>query len=377
MINSGSNNWNILYNSTKVPEMLNFMRKVSHLDLDNMTVEDAKKYVYKGFQAQITGGYNARENSLNNIMQLTEKENPLKYTLHKTNKNVKGSETKEYDKVANKLISGYDADSKKIQGLQLKTTNSILQQIENLPKTLHQFVNYNSVSLPRHNILLDSRNRNISSGGYLSWNLASYSSGQLGDVNTQGELQQIISVSCNAFKFPIPTVNTLQNVTFYKKIRIGISELSNQGIELIDKNYYHIDCDAVQNGQYLECKPMHDWIPSKVIAQISKITLNFYGNTELIKLDSDRLFATYVAGNPTVFTFQTAHGLVTGDLVYIESGELAINDTNSNKGKNGYIIAVLSPTSFEISTLTTVNSQTYVYFASKRLQIQLNFICLE
>ena len=158
MLSSGKYIWNTLYNSTGNVEIRNFLTKIPHEDFNDMSLESAKQYVINGYR---TKHEIYKRDTVHDINVLTETENPLKFDLHKSNKPVCTSETGEYEKVANKLIQGCEVEKQKIQGLQLKTTNSILKQLELLPKNLNSFIDYESVTLPKKSILLDSRNKNI------------------------------------------------------------------------------------------------------------------------------------------------------------------------------------------------------------------------
>ena len=345
-----------------------FLRIVPVRNFKNKNLEEAKQYLVSAYHR-----YNEQHTPKNyneDILQLDDGENFLKYSMKKKNSQEDVSNFEELEVTANKLIGGYKSTPEKIAGLQLKSSCGIFKKLNYLPQSLHQFTNFDSVSLPRKTVLLDSRNK-ISE---LTWNLVPFSSNQRGQVHVQGDLQQIVAVKCGSFKLPIPQTKIgglLQNVTWFKEIRLSIQEFENQGTELVSgtRSYYHFNCKVKQDGAYLICTPENIWKPNKVISQISKLTLNFFGNTEKIIFDNDRFLCITTPGPITIVNTGTPHLLSTGDLVYVENGELT--------SQQGYIIAVLTSNTFEIFKSSLISEQINVYAASKRIHVELNFICLE
>lgn len=357
----------ILYESTNNENLRAFLRIVPTRNFKGKSLEEAKQYLISAYKRH--NEVVVPKNYVEDVLQMDQSENFLKYTLQNKNSQEDGS-VDELEVTANKLIGGYKSTPEKIAGLHLKSSCGIFKKLVALPKTLHQFTNFDSISLPRKTVLLDSRNK-ISE---LSWNLVPFSSNQRGQVHIQGDLQQIVAVRCSHFKIPLPRTKInglLQNITWFKNIRLSIQEFDNQGTELVSgtRSYYHFNCKTVQDGNYLICTPENIWKPHKMISQITKLTLNFFGNTEKIIFDEDRFLCLTTPGPVTLITTNTPHLLATGDLVYVENGELS--------SQQGYIIAVMSPTSFEIFKASAMIEQITVYAASKRIQVELNFICLE
>lgn len=68
----------------------------------------------------------------------------------------------------------------------------------------------------------------------------------------------------------------------------------------------------------------------------------------------DYMYCTYIAGAITVFTAPEAHQLATGDLIYVETGELY--------NEQGYPIILLSATTFAINVANTGGGLSYVFF---------------
>ncbi len=328
------NNWNIIYNNA--PEVIkHFMKSIAPEKISRVGLEEAAQIIKREYALSKIA------NNTENCINLTESENRLKFDLFKNRDN--------------KHINQSEEDVFKI--------------LKNLDQTLQPLITYGAVTLPRRNILLDSRNRNLAVSEY-SWDLVHFSNTQQGQCNTIDTINQIIEISCNPFRIPI-----YNNAAFYQKIRVGIREYAAQGIEIVrhdqntNRNYYHFDCEATVVGNYLDVRPVNVWRPGKVLAQCDRITLDFFGNTEKLQLATDRMSCSFAAGNPTIVTTVAAHGLQTGDLVYFYDGTL--------KTEYGWTVAVTGINTFVIAANTAMPGTTNVYFATRRIQIQLNFICLE
>lgn len=360
--------WQKIYTKAN-PQIKKFMMKIPKEDLSQMTETQAIYYIKEAmskYTQEVNTNYGLRYNN---------NENPVKHDLLRgEDKTITEDDT---TGIIDKLMQGVPAKKEKISALKLQLMNDILLT----GKTqLNRLINYDNISLPRHSILLDSKNRNLTGIDY-NWNLVPFSSYSQGQVYTHTNIQQVVEVSCGIIKMPVPKnlnkniLTGIQNDLFYKRIRMGIQEFAGQGIEINinDKynrrEYFHFEFETTLNGSYWELKPVATWKPNKVISQCNSITLNFFGNTEKMILDVDRQLCVKTAGTPTIFTTPAPHNLTTGDLVYVLDGELY--------NEQGYLIAVLSATSFEIMQTTTVNESVNVYYASKRIQVQLNFICIE
>jgi len=381
--------WDYLYSGTTNDKLKKFMMKIPKSTLNNFNEKQAINYVIDE--------YHNEQNKINeeNVMKdfhlkFAPSENEFKFntftdSLYEKKKQIKSDKYSAVINTSFATINTTGKPTKNVVGniklnptpgeigakLGLEISNSILENIEGLSKTLQPQINYNSIILPRKNIFLDSRNRNISNINY-SWNIIHFNAIQAGEVNARSYIQQILEISCKPFKIPL-LVN--QNMVYFKHIRMGIIEFNDQGIEISrvdqqsDKYYYHFEFTTEQKGNYLYLYPSNVWKPTKVIAQCDTITVVFFGDTELITLDTDRMMCSYIlTGTFTTFTTPSNHNLSTGDLVYIYNGEFY--------NKQGYIIAVLSPTTFSI-TVTGESGSVIVFFASKRIEFQLEFICLE
>ena len=363
-------NWQRLHNEMDGPGRAMLMR-IPEDDLNRMTLPEARAYVMaqmkpRGPPPGFTGQGPA------NPLGFTNAENMLKYDMH-PNSEDPTKRTLAY-KQNEKIFNAADGnDMAAMTRLIARTGVDMLRTLEHLPRYLEPATTYESTYLARRNILLDSRNRELSSDNY-TWNLSPHSSAQRGTVNSKETITSIVEVSASAFTIPIIPG---QNMQYYRRVRVGIVEFASQGIEIALNNQYskkynyHFEFNVSQSRPgYLELTPLAPWRPGRPIAQCSSITLQFFGNSELIIFPHDYMLCTYVTGTPTtMFTAPSAHGLHTGDLVYIETGEF-YND-------QGYIVAVWSPTTFSIKMPNLGGGTAYVFFASRRVQVQLNFTCLE
>lgn len=293
------------------------------------------------------------------LMDLSQGENEFKFTNF-TNR-VDAPEQEQIE------ITKFIKNLKGPEALKLQLLNNINLQATGIKKISQQFVNFDSIFLPRRYALLDSRNRNLSNTDY-SWNLTGFSLSQQGGINTKDTVQQIIEIRCDAFRLPYFT-------SFYESVRMGIKEFSAQGIQICtnDKysrqHTYHFEFRAEKKDNFWELTPKNTLKFDKPVAQCTDITLEFFANTEKIQFDSDRAICTISIGSPAVITCPQPHNLATGDLIYFNSGSLY--------NTQGYNIAVTSSTSFVIPVAAIVAESVTVYFASKRIQVPLSFICLE
>jgi len=275
-----------------------------------------------------------------------------------------------------------------LESLVLKSayrTNQLLQGFlgaENLTEVLkrekNSLINYDSVILPRRIISFNSRNRSQSTDYF--WELVPFPTGgnSRGQIILGDTLQQIVRISCNSIRFPIPATNP--NIVFYKKIKMLIIEFTGQGTiistneDLSTKVFYTFEFDSIRDGNYLNLTPTEPWTPNKVINQCSSISVRFYAQEQIIP-DADRLTCVISNTNPAVITAPQPHYLITGDLVYFSSSGNTLLDQMS-----GYYIAVLSATTFSINfdlSHSPAAITSSVFFASKSIDFQLSFISLE
>lgn len=358
-----STNWDYLFaNSPK--HIKNLLYKIPKSDINEMSRNDAIDYIKSLMR---------REEIVPkpNPLKITPAENMLKFDMHP---GVSDTEPvlayKNNERIYNNALAS--GDKQCLENLLVRSSVDMLRTLEHLPQYLQPTVSFESVKLPRRSLLLDSRNRESANDNY-SWYLTT-NTGQInrGQINARQLISQIVEISCAPFRIPILT---RQNMVFYKRVRMGIVEFANEGTEITlnsqytKRSFYHFEFACQADGDYLELTPIAPWRPGRPIAQCDQLTINFFGNTEMLTLQPDQMICSYIAGVTTIFTSPTNHNLTTGDVIYVESGEL-YND-------QGYIIWVISLTQFGILQPNTLGGSANVYFASKRIQVQLNFTCLE
>lgn len=360
-------NWEYLYRTA--PEGIKkIILRIPESDLNKMSMSEAQLHV-KSFI------YREREPPRNNPLEFTPAENMLKYNMFPDSMTAREPvyAYKQNEKMYNVLISKSDSTSKQaLEQLQVRTNVDMLRTLEHIPEYLQPTVSYDSVKLCHSSVLLDSRNREQSSTNYTWYLTNNIGNIQRGQVNSRQIITQIVEIRCSPIVIP---VTPLQNMQYYKNVRLGISEFANEGIEITTnneytkRNFFHFNFKSVYDSGYLYLYPTSTWRPRYPIAQCDQLTLNFFGSKEAITLQPDNMYCSYVAGATTTFTSPQIHNLATGDLIYIESGEL-LND-------QGYYVVVTSLYSFYILKNSTSNATVLVHFASKDIQVQLDFVCLE
>lgn len=299
------------------------------------------------------------------------------------------------------LPSGKKLSIDEVYASQYKTSK-ILEQVFN-PKSIDELIGrfsntystFLSVNLPHQTVPLDSRNRLITNSSLTeySWNI--HTAGQFGsqgDIKIQDTLQQVIQMSLGGFWLPMTPITG----SYYDKIHMLVKEFSSQSIfvsEFLSSNnnrptvsYYHFEFNITQtSGSKVFLEPVkRSYEFRKPISQVNTLTINFRTPFGQLILPPDRGVFTMTFGNPTIFdiTSDPAHGLATGDLIYILNA--ATGNTIIDKlitREEGYIITKISATSFSIaldtSSLGGTETGISIYYGSKRIFLQLEFTTLE
>lgn len=214
-----------------------------------------------------------------------------------------------------------------------------------------------------------------------------------GGVIVGKEIKNIIEIEVYPFTIPYKPMY----VTFYNKITLAINEWMHNSFEAYESGQFHIgfDIDRVDNNLiYLRpINPIYTF--SSPMNYVDDFTLSFGAMLPKISFDPDRMFPSKIDySDPLgVFIFSDAHNLVTGDLVHITGFSTPdpardvdlISDINR---AHGHTIVKKDNFSFIINMDLTpllrenpVNSGIYpilsfvqevqVFFASKRVQIQM------
>ncbi len=272
-----------------------------------------------------------------------------------------------------------------------KNIDSIVEKTRVITPDLQTF---NNITLPRRIIPLDSRNRLLSARG-ITWNLHSAGhAGRLGDIRIQDTLCEIIQFKICPFWLPVRD----SLVEYYGKVRMSIKELWQSAMitEFLDPleniptiYYYHIEFEIQQkiNNRLYLVPICNTYTFSKPVARLETISLEFRSPFNLIELDPDRgifnmTFSTLPL-NPTLFTsLDTAHGLSTGDLVYIINASTSSTNINNLLNRTaGWIVTRINNMEFTIeldtSSLIGSESNIIVLYGSKRIILQVEFISLQ
>lgn len=294
----------------------------------------------------------------------------------------------------------YARDSYKMLKLQAKYLKTMVgvfgpeHMDEMLHRTSKDLQTYQSISLPRNPVPLDSRFRKVEHPNpqEYRWELhPAGAQGHPGDVQLQDTIQEVVQMRICPFWIPVTDIDN----QYYSKIRLLIKEFKNQswqGTEFTAGNQvkrynFHFEFDVerdIGRNRFL-LTPCNAGIFTfkKPVSRVESITICMLAPFELILPNKDRLLFTVTFSNPAVFTATEPHNLSTGDLVYIMN--LASSNMNANIDVNrdaGHIITRLNSTQFSIPVdLSAVPggpaTNVEVQFGSKRILINIEFISLE
>jgi hypothetical protein len=339
------------------------------------------------------------------IFQFTPDENAYKFSAHQDRR---GNSVIDEERVAGKrsspdnLLPLNAVKTQYIVNKELYKTLKLLQSFMAPESTEEMFnkiqtisTDYDNITLVHQLIQFDSRNRlpvTYNTNEY-KWNVhTSGQTGQLGNVRILDTLQQIVRMQ--AYPFWAPVNNSVLNP--YAKIRMLIKEFVSQSVIVSEFNdpdqstptieYYHWEFEVQEvSGDRMYLVPKQPLFTfRKPMARIDTITTQFRTPFSDEVFDPDSGVFTITYANPTLFTITNpaVHLLNTGDLIYVynsDSGDTTIDAEINNV--NGHIITKLSTTEFTIpvdsSTLVGTETSINVYYGSKRLFFQIEFLSLE
>jgi len=183
--------------------------------------------------------------------------------------------------------------------------------------------------------------------------------------------------------------------TFYNRITLSIVEWTANSFEAYEGGQYHFlfDIDHIDNN-LIYLKPINSiYSFSKPVNQIDTFSINFGAVFPKISFDADRMYPSAIDYSSTlgIFTFAKPHNIVTGDLVYITNFNtpepaLDVNTILEVNRAEGHTIVKKDNYSFIINVdlskvyhqdanrnypITSFNQLALVFFASKRIQIQM------
>ncbi len=264
-----------------------------------------------------------------------------------------------------------------IQGFLGKTDDTSLQQMLNPQAAWRK--NY---------IVLDTRYKKDDGNTFnLSWDfLANSSNNVSGGVNSIGDVQQVVSVSCPPLRIPY-TETIFQNS--YRRITMLITEFSGQSfIGQEGRKYHFIFSAKLGDGNMIDLEPlMGDGMATfefaKPITQLDTLTVSFGNPLEPIIFDQDSMLMEIQYNNPISLTSVMEHKLQTGDQIYLSgftTGDLLVDAAiiaklNSQTGHNVVVIDdyTVQINDIDMTAVTAPISPLSipVYFGSKRIFIPL------
>lgn len=344
-----------------------------------------------------------RDYQLREINQMAESEHQFGTAVHARREpdSILNDSARQNDilNYAEKLIkSGGKCEKAKVDIFMLKTAARTFELINKFfgAKTLdevfarqtNKLTTFGNIALPHQRVLLDSRNRNIAHR-YFRWDLIkSGSGGDQNGIRLIDDVQRIIKIDVHPFWLPIPARTV--NAQFYKKIRMNIIELQDQGTAITERGTYErfnpyyqweFDIKDTDTDRFYLVPTKQSWIPNKVVNEINSFTLQFFGPTDPVILDKDQFNVVITNTNPAIIQFNEPHLISSGSVIYITKFNSA--DMNINLAANrrdGWVANIISPTTLEISLdLSSLagNTTAEVFLGIKRVQISIDITTLE
>ena len=260
-----------------------------------------------------------------------------------------------------------------------------------------KYLNYQSLFRDEY-IIIDSRYQNKANGDSTKMVFA-----LLGDTKTKSDnggviigsrVKDIVEIEVYPFSIPYKPVYA----TFYNKITLSINEwVSSSSFEAYEGGQFHFsfDIDRIENNLIYLTPINKVYSFSRPVNHVDDCSLSFGAMLPKISFDPDRMFPSFIdySNQYGLIKFSQPHGLVTGDLVYITNFNtpepardvVVINEVNRAEGhtivkKDNYsfiinvdLTAVYheEPAGSGNYPITSFVQPALVYFASKRVQIQM------
>lgn len=214
-----------------------------------------------------------------------------------------------------------------------------------------------------------------------------------GGIIVGSTIKDIVEVEVFPFSIPYKPVYA----TFYNKITLTINEWSNSSFEAYEGGQFHFcfDIEKIDNN-LIYLRPINSTYSfSRPVNYIDSFSLSFGAMLPKIGFDLDRMYPSKIDYKDEygLFIFDQPHGVVTGDLVYITDFNTPdeARDVETIKEVNrpeGHVIVKKDNYSFIINVdlrsvhhedpplsgiypIESFDQRALVYFASKRIQIQM------
>lgn len=267
-----------------------------------------------------------------------------------------------------------------------------------LPKRIEaiKYLNYQSLFRDEY-IMIDSRYQNK-----VNTDTTKMTFSLIGDTKTKSDhggiiignnIKDIVEIEIYPFTIPYKPVYS----TFYNKITLTINEWVSNSFEAYEGGQFHFcfDIDRIDNN-LIYLRPINSiYSFSKPVNHIDDFSLSFGAVFPKISFDPDRMYPSQIdySNEYGLISFSNPHGLITGDLIYITGFDTpepardvyVINDINRLEGhtivkkdNHSFIINIDLSAVYHEEPLGSghypINDFTQpaiVYFASKRIQIQM------
>ena len=305
--------------------------------------------------------------------------------------NTPGDEGKNLSSVYKGTFENKEEFKESFNGIGSILDMPISQRIEAI-----KFINYQSLFRDEY-IMIDSRYQNIvnpdSTKIVFSLITNTKTKSDHGGVIIGNSIKDIVEIEIYPFTIPYKPVYS----TFYNKITLSINEWISNSFEAYEGGQFHFcfDIEKIDNN-LIYLKPVNSiYSFSKPVNHIDDFTLSFGAVFPKISFDPDRMYPKQIDfTNPYgLIIFNDPHGLITGDLIYITGFDtpdpardvVIITEVNRSQGhsivkKDEYSLIInvdLSSTYREDPIgsgsypILNFQQQCIVYFASKRIQIQM------
>lgn len=220
-----------------------------------------------------------------------------------------------------------------------------------------------------------------------TWNLSYHPAASDNSIITRAPLKNISSIKMYPFRFP----NTINAVTFAKRLSVNIEEIGSQAYQSSCKNnqfhfLFEINTEVEDNGvTVLKLGDIGQNISKfeffSKIQYLESITLSFGNPIIKLKLDRDRDVCDISSvGNQTLITVDTPHKCSIGDYISIDkftTADIAKDNIEIELINNihGWEITAITANTItidvDISSATLLNVKVPIYFENRRFIIPI------
>ena len=305
--------------------------------------------------------------------------------------NTPGNEGKNLSSAYKNTFSNKEGFKESFNGVAAILDMPISERVEAI-----KFLNYKSLFRDEY-IIIDSRYQNTvnTDKTKIVFSLISNTKTKSdhGGIIIGNTIKDIVEIEVYPFTIPYKPVYS----TFYNKITLSINEWISNSFEAYEGGQFHFcfDIEKIDNN-LIYLKPVNTiYSFSKPVNHIDDFTLSFGALYPKISFDPDRMYPkTIEYSNPYgLLIFSEPHGLITGDLIYVSGFNTpdaakdvgVITEVNRPEGHSivkkdnySFIINVDISSTYREEPIGSgyypiedFQQQCIIYFASKRIQIQM------